>query len=154
MSDQIEIRYAVPNEAEALSQIAIKAKAHWGYPENLMQAWAPELTFSHEYFIENESWVAVMDNRPVAFYTLQDKAGTAWIENLWVLPEYIGKGVGRRLFLHALARARELGYKTLQLEADPNALGFYEKMGMSKIGERRLEAAGQLRVLPMMEINL
>ena len=154
MSDQIEIRYAVPNDAEVLSRIAIKAKAHWGYPENLMQVWMPTLRFDAEYFIENKSWVAVVDNRPVAFYTLQDKAGTAWIENLWVLPEYIGKGVGRRLFLHALSQAREHGYKTLQLEADPNALGFYEKMGMSKIGDRRSDVDGQPRVLPMMEIDL
>ena len=150
----MEIRYAVPEDAETLSQIALKAKAHWGYPENLMQVWMPTLTFDSEYFIENESWVAVVDNRPVAFYTLQDKAGTAWIENLWVLPNYIGKGVGRRLFLHTLSRARELGYKTLQLEADPNAAGFYEKMGMTKIGERHSEADGQPRVLPLMEIDL
>ena len=154
MSDQIEIRYAVPNEAEALSQIAIKAKAHWGYPENLMKVWKPTLTFSPKYFNENESWVAVVDNGPVAFYTLQEKAGTGWIENLWVLPEYIGKGVGRQLFLHALSRAREMGYTILQLEADPNAAGFYEKMGMSRIGERRSEADGQPRVLPIMEIDL
>jgi len=150
----MDIRYAVPDDAEVLSEIAIKAKAHWGYPENLMQVWMPTLTFNSEYFIENESWVAEVDNQPIAFYTLQDKAGTAWIENLWVLPEYIGKGVGRRLFLHALSQARELGYKTLQLEADPNAAGFYEKMGMSKIGERRSDVDGQPRVLPMMEINL
>src|SRR5687768_15699017 len=150
----MEIRSAVPDDAEALSQVALSAKAHWGYPENLMQAWTPELTFSPEYFNDNESWVAIVDDRPVAFYTLQDRAGAAWIENLWVLPNYIGKGVGRLLFLHALSRSRELGYRILQLEADPNAVGFYEKMSMSRIGERRLETAGQARVLPMMEINL
>ncbi|MDQ3004436.1 MAG: GNAT family N-acetyltransferase [Chloroflexota bacterium] len=150
----MEIRYAIPDDAEALSQIAIKAKAHWGYPENLMKVWRPTLTFSPEYFNKNESWVAEVDNQPIAFYTLQENAGTAWIENLWVLPEYIGQGVGRQLFLHALSRARELGYKILQLEADPNAAGFYEKMGMSKIGQRRSEADGQPRVLPIMEIDL
>ena len=152
--DMLEIRYAVPKDAEMLSQVAVLAKAYWGYAENLMQAWTPELTFSPEYFNDNESWMAIVDDRPVAFYTLQDRAGTAWIENLWVLPNYIGKGVGRQLFLHALSRARELGYKILQLEADPNATGFYEKMGMSSISERRSEVDGQPRVLPMMEINL
>ena len=150
----MEIRSAVPIDAKALSQVALSAKAHWGYPENLMQAWVPELTFSSEYFNENESWVAVLDDRLVAFYTLQDKAGIAWIENLWVLPEYIGQGIGKELFLDAALRARQMGYKTLQLEADPNAAGFYEKMGMSKIGERHSEVDGQPRVLPIMEIDL
>ena len=152
--DILEIRYAVPDDADVLSHVALLAKAHWDYPENLMQVWKPTLTFSPEYFNKNESWVAEVDNRPIAFYTLQDKDENAWIENLWVLPEYIGKGVGRQLFLHAMSRAREIGHRILQLEADPNAVGFYEKMGMSKIGERHSEVEGQPRVLPIMEMTL
>jgi ribosomal protein S18 acetylase RimI-like enzyme len=149
-----EIRYAVPDDAEVLSRIALSAKRHWGYPERWMEIWRPQLTFSPGYFDENESWAAEVDNQLIAFYTLRDKDKNAWIENLWVLPNYIGKGVGRQLFLHALSRSRELGYRILQLEADPNALGFYEKMGMRKIGERRSETDGQPRVLPMMEMEL
>ena len=149
-----EIRYAVPDDAEALSQIALSAKAHWGYPERWMEIWRPQLTFSPDYFYENESWVAEVDDQPIAFYTLRDKAGNAWIEDLWVLPEYMGQGIGKQLFLHAVELARHRGYKTLQLEADPNAVGFYEKMGMSKIGERHSEVEGQPRILPIMELDL
>lgn len=147
-----EIRYAVPDDAEGLSQIAIKAKAYWGYPQRWMEIWRPQLTFSPEYFEENESWAAEVNNQPIAFHTLQDKDKNAWIENLRVLPEFIGQGVGRQLFLHAMFRSRELGYGILQLEADPNAVGFYEKMGMRKIGERHSEADGKPRLLPIMEI--
>ena len=125
----ISIRRVLPEEANVLSKIALSAKAHWGYPKRWIEIWTPLLTFSAEYFEENESWAAVLDNKPIAFYTLREKHGHAWIEDLWVLPEFIGQGVGRRLFLDAVARAREKGYKTLQLEADPNAVGFYEKMG-------------------------
>jgi ribosomal protein S18 acetylase RimI-like enzyme len=95
-----------------------------------------------------------MDGTPIAFYTWQDRNGIAWIENLWVSAEYIGMGVGKQLFLHALTCSRESGYKLLQLEADPNALGFYEKMGMNKIGEHKSEVDGQPRMLPIMEIVL
>jgi ribosomal protein S18 acetylase RimI-like enzyme len=91
---------------------------------------------------------------PVAFYTLQEKNGKAWLENLWVLPEYMGKGVGAALFRHAADLARQRGYKKLQLEADPNATGFYIKMGMQPIGERRYELEGQWRILPIMELEL
>jgi ribosomal protein S18 acetylase RimI-like enzyme len=150
----ISIRRALPEEADILTEIALSAKAHWGYPERWMEIWTPLLTFSAEYFEENESWAAVLDNKPIAFYTLQEKHGTAWIEDLWVLPEYIGQGVGKKLFLHALTRTREMGYQTLQLEADPNAVGFYEKMGMHKIGEQIGEVAGQKRILPVMEMEL
>ena len=150
----ISIRRALPEEANVLSKIALSAKAHWGYPERWMEIWTPLLTYSARYFEENESWAAVLDMKSIAFYTLQEKHGTAWIEDLWVLPEYIGQGVGRRLFLDAKSRAYHKGYKTLQLEADPNAMGFYEKMGMHKIGERIGEVEGQPRILPIMEIDL
>ena len=150
----ISIRRAVPQEAHRLTQIAFSAKAHWGYPEGWMEIWKPQLTFTPEYFEQYESWVAVEETMPIAFYTLQERDGNAWLENLWVLPEHIGKGIGKQLFLHAVGVARLHGYNTLQLEADPNAVGFYEKMGMHRIGERRSEIEGQPRVLPVMEFKV
>jgi GNAT superfamily N-acetyltransferase len=150
----IIIRRVLSEEADTLTQIALSAKAHWDYPERWMEIWKPQLTFSPEYFEKNESWVAVDGAKPIAFYTLQEKNRNAWLENLWVLPEYIGRGVGKRLFLHAIEWVRQRGYKILQLEADPNAAGFYEKMGMYKIGEQRSEVEGQPRVLPVMEMKL
>lgn len=150
----ITIRRASPNEAGLLSQIAFSAKQHWGYPEHWMELWKPQLTFSKEYFEENESWVAERNGDLVAFYTLLGQDGIAWIENLWVSPERMGEGVGKCLFLHALELSRQRGFPKLQLEADPNAVGFYEKMGMEKISERRYELEGQLRILPTMEIKL
>jgi ribosomal protein S18 acetylase RimI-like enzyme len=150
----LQIHPAKPDQAEALSQIALAAKRHWGYPERWIEIWKSQLTFRPEYFEENESWVAETDHAPVAFYTLLEKDGSAWIENLWVSPEFIGKGVGKKLFLHALEVSRQRGYKILQLEADPNAAGFYEKMGMKKVGERLSEVEDQPRALPVMEIRL
>lgn len=150
----IAIRPARPEEAPSLSEIALAAKAHWGYPERWMQLWKPQLTFGPDYFEENESWVAEIDHRPAAFYTLLEKDGQAWLENLWVFPEFIGKGIGKRLFFHALELSRQRGFKNLRLEADPNAAGFYQKMGMKKIGEHRSEVEGQPRILPVMELGL
>lgn len=150
----ISIRRVYSEEADNLTGIALAAKAHWGYPEKWMKLWTPQLTFTPEYFEENESWAAELDDEPVAFYTLLDKNGIAWIENLWVLPVSIGKGLGRQLFEHAVELARQRGYKILQLEADPNARGFYEKMGMHMIGERHSEVDGQPRILPVMEMEL
>ena len=148
------IRRVNPKEADTLTHIAISAKRHWGYPEHWLEIWAPQLTFSPEYFDENESWVAEIDNNLVGFYTLQEEDGIAWIENLWVLPEYIGRGIGKQLFVNAVSRSRELGYKVLQLEADPNAIKFYEKMGMYKIGERHSEIEDEPRILPILEMIL
>jgi GNAT superfamily N-acetyltransferase len=148
------IRRALPDEVVVLSKIAFSAKAHWGYPEQWMEIWKPQLTFSPAYFEQNEHWVVDGGGDPIAFYTLLEKGKSAWIENMWVLPEYIGGGIGKRLFLHALTRSRLMGHLVLQLEADPNAVGFYEKMGMVQIGENNHPMEGQPRILPVMEIRL
>jgi ribosomal protein S18 acetylase RimI-like enzyme len=148
------IRPIHPEEADTLSEIAFSAKSHWRYPEHWMEMWRPQLTFTPEYFEATGGWVAVDKETAVGFYTLEEKNGNAWIENLWILPEYIGKGIGKALFLHGLEISRQRGYTILRLEADPNAAGFYEKMGMYKISERQYEIDGQLRILPTMEIRL
>ena len=150
----IQIRQADPDEADTLTQIALAAKAYWGYPKHWIEMWTPELTFVAGYFKANPSWVASDDEGPVAFYTLLDHNGIAWIENLWVMPEFMGLGVGKQLFRHALEVARQRGYTRLQLEADPNAIGFYEKMGMHKISERTYDMEGQSRMLPIKEMNV
>jgi len=150
----MKIRRAVPEDAEVLSQIAFSAKAHWRYPTQWMEIWKPQLVFPPEYFEKNESWVAEADAIPIGFYTLQERDGQAWIENLWIFPEFIGQGIGKQLFLHALSRSRLKGNLVLKLEADPNAVGFYEKLGMVKIGERQYEVEGQSRILPLMKMKL
>lgn len=151
---ELQIRRVLPEEADSLSQIAFAAKAHWGYPNRWLEIWKPLLTFTPEYFEKNEGWVAETDGILIAFYTLEQKDGNAWLEDLWVSPTFMGKGVGKRLFLHAAELSRQRGFRTLQLEADPNAMGFYERMGMHKIGERHLEIESQPRVLPIMELKL
>jgi GNAT superfamily N-acetyltransferase len=150
----IKIRRVRPEEADALTQIAIAAKRYWKYPKHWMELWIPQLTFTPEYFEAHESWAVEQDGNPIAFSTLEERSDNFWVENMWVLPEYIGKGIGKVLFTHAVELARQRGYKTLQLEAEPNAVGFYEKMGLRVIGQHQYELDGQPRILPLMEMIL
>ena len=41
-----------------------------------------------------------------------------------------------------------------KIESDPNAQGFYERMGATKVGEVAGEANGQPRILPLLTIDL
>jgi len=148
------IRRALPADAEALSAIAFASKSYWGYPQQWLDAWKPQLTFASEYFEVHESWVMETDEIPIGFYTLLEKNNKAWIENVWVLPEFIGKGMGKQLFQHAVSASRSKGHLILQLEADPNAVGFYEKMGMRQIGVTHYDFLGIPRRLPLMEMTL
>lgn len=150
----IEIRCVEIKDIEALSQLAFAAKAYWGYPASWMEQWRKYFIYTPEYFAENESWVAVCDGELAGFCTLLEKDGNAWLENLWVKPEMMGKGIGRQLFNYVVETARSRGYQKMRLEADPHAEEFYKHMGMVKVGEKPADMEGQPRILPLMEIDL
>ena len=94
------------------------------------------------------------DEKAIGFYAIAVKAKRANLEHLWVLPDYMGKGIGAKLFRHALSRCKEIGVHMLEIESDPNAQGFYERMGARRVGEAIGEVDSQPRVLPVLEITL
>ncbi len=149
-----EILRASPDQAEALTQIAFAAKRHWGYPERWIEIWSPILTISPEFIEQHDTYSAQKDGKPVGFYALSVEDKKASLEHLWVLPDHMGEGIGKALFKHALARCREIGVDILEIESDPNAQGFYERMGAKKVGQIAGEVDGHLRVLPILEIKL
>jgi ribosomal protein S18 acetylase RimI-like enzyme len=149
----LEIQRATPDQAETLTQIAFAAKRYWGYPERWIQIWSPILTITPEFIERNEIYVAFLDKMPVGFCAISVEFNRASVEHLWVLPEHMGKGVGKELFKYMLARCEELSVRVLEIESDPNAQGFYERMGAKKVGEIVGEVDGQPRVLPLLEIK-
>lgn len=154
MKRELTILRARPEHAGTLTNIAITSKRHWGYPERWIEIWTPQLTISPEYILGNETWLAAINEEPVAFYALKQDGESWWLDHLWVLPSSMGQGLGTFLFHHALTRCRKHGASILKIESDPHAAGFYEKMGAQKVDEHYTEIDGQLRYLPVMEINL
>lgn len=145
---------AQPEHADILTQITIAAKRHWNYPENWIQIWLPLLTITPEYISGHETWIATLNDKPVAYYSLKEAENALWLDNLWVLPGHMGKGIGKELFIHALERSRKRGISVIKIEADPNAQPFYEHMGARKISEHHSEIEGHPRILPIMEIYI
>ena len=154
MKRELTLERAHPEHADTLTRIAIESKRHWGYPENWIQLWLPQLTISSEYILANETWLASINDEPAAFYSLKQEEGLWWLDQFWVRPEAMRQGLGAFLFRHAQRRAKLRGASVLRVESDPNAQGFYEKMGARKVDEHRGEVEGQQRILPVMEINL
>src|SRR5262245_38670240 len=105
------IRRATPEEAATLTNIALAAKRHWGYPEHWIKHWEADLTISPEFIEHNEVYVAESDGNPQGFYALAIEDTKAELEHMWVLPDYIGTGIGKDLFLDAMDRAGALRIK-------------------------------------------
>ena len=144
----------MPGDSEALTCIAFAAKRHWGYPEFWIQHWNESLTITSGFVRDNEVYVAVAGGEPVAFYALMGNGRKVELEHLWVSPGWIGRGIGRVLFEHAMREAALGGASSVEIEADPNAEGFYRRMGARRTGENVYEIEGHQRVLPLMVVDM
>jgi GNAT superfamily N-acetyltransferase len=145
----MQIIKAKPEDAPALTRIAVSSKRHWGYPKSWIQSWLNVLTITPEFIRDNETHVAMVEVQAIGFYALGLNGDRLDLLHLWVLPRGMGRGVGRALFVHAVDRTREMGFRALEIESDPNAAGFYQRMGAHRIGSRVQEIEGKPRELPV-----
>ncbi len=149
----MNIRPASPSDADALTRIAHEAKKHWGYPEHWLKHWQNDLTVSPDFISANNVYVAEDDAEPLGFYALVTKQEKTELDHLWVTPAHIGTGVGKQLFIHAMQTAAGQSIDAVEILSDPNAAGFYRKMGAHQIGEAVSEIDGQSRNLPRLTID-
>jgi N-acetylglutamate synthase-like GNAT family acetyltransferase len=150
----LQIRRARPDEAGVLTEIAHAAKRHWGYPENWIEHWKSDLTITPDFIAQNEMYVAVAGEEIVGCCAITFSKSTAELEHMWIRPERMGAGVGRALFTRARERAADLNVPVMELSADPNAEGFYQRMGARRIGEVPAEIEGKPRTLPRMSVDV
>ncbi len=142
---------ACAEDAHTLTEIAIAAKSHWGYPPSWIRRWQEALTVTPHYVIGHPTYAAVLEGRVVGFYVLEFEGVDALLEHLWVLPPFMGRGVGRALFEHAELVARGGGAVRLRMEGDPHAEKFYTRMGATVYGWEPADMDGQKRFLPLLE---
>ena len=129
------IRRGRPDEADALTALATRSKAHLGYDADFMERIRDAMSLSPPDVETDDVWVLEDElGRVVGFHRVI-AGDPVEVEDLWVEPDAMGAGHGRRLFEHAVAIAASTGARALELDADPNARGFYERMGMVHIGD-------------------
>ncbi|MDF7816306.1 GNAT family N-acetyltransferase [Runella sp. MFBS21] len=97
------------------------------------------------YFKENiandtfVAWLAEVDGQIIATsglcffqivpgYTLQD-GKIAYILNIYTLPEWRGRGIGKRIFEYILEETKQRGYQRISLHATSDGQPIYEKFG-------------------------
>ena len=149
----IAFRSARPEEAAALTELCLCAKAVWGYGEDFIAACRAELTLTPDQIAGSRVRVAEEEGELVGMAELHFDRGTAQLDKLYIAPTALRRGAGRALFLWALAEARRAGATEMTIDADPNAADFYRRMGASDDG---LVPSGSIpgRRLPRLKLNL
>ena len=146
------IRPARPDEGELLREIAVAAKSHWGYEPDWVREWAARGDFSPQALRDRDVFVAEIDGGVVGWAAAVFAGDVWWLDDLWIVPEAMRVGIGRRLFQHAATLGRQRGATRMEWEAEPNALGFYEKMGARHVRDNAPNEWG--RVIAVMAVDL
>ncbi len=148
------IRAARPEEAAALSALALAAKAHWGYPASFLAlcraalAVDPAMIRSRLFRLAQSA-----DGGILGFYGFEPEPDGIGLSHLFVRPEAIGTGIGRALWRDAVETARRRGHDQLIVVGDPHAAGFYRRMGARPAGARPSEI-DPARPLPLFRYPL
>ncbi|WP_088894413.1 GNAT family N-acetyltransferase [Leptolyngbya ohadii] len=155
---QLLIRAAQPNDVADIFDL-IKALAEY---EKLSHQVTGNIELLKQHLFGNrpciEAIVADIGGNSVGFAlfftsysTFLTKPGL-YLEDLFVLPEYRGQGIGKALLSHLAKLVRERDYGRLEwsvLDWNAPAIGFYERMGATVLPDWRIcrvtgEAIGQL----------
>ena len=146
----MEIKKARIVDAEILTDLTLKSKAYWKYGDEQIENWRADLSISSQYISENEVYNLLYGNQIIAYYSYFSLGRKkVKLDNMFIHPDFIGKGYGKMLMSHFMRRVKRQGFIRVALDADPNAKGFYMKRGFRVIGKQ--ETSINNRFLPIME---
>ena len=147
------IKRAHKNDSPKISEVCFLSKAYWGYSKEQMERWRDDLTIDPGYIQKNEVFVLVNEDEIIGFYSyFEDKNKSVMLDNVFLLPAFIGKGLGRFLMDDFIQRVKNEGYLSIILHADPHATNFYSKYGFKIMGKKQTSIEG--RYMPIMELSL
>lgn len=142
---------ANPDDHKILTEITKKSKAYWGYSDEQIEIWSEFLTVTKEYIETKSVYNLIIDDQIVGYYSFfHESENIIKLDNLFVLPDFIGKGFGKMLLNDFFIRLKNIDVEKVILNSEPNAEEFYTKFGFVKVGQ--IETSIKDRYLPIMEL--
>ena len=130
-------RPATPNDLDAVRGVFRRAALHWDDDRAWLLANPHHLEWDGGAL--DRTLVADDGRAVLGFGGGVPREGVFEVEDLFVDPPAMGRGVGRILVAALADRARALGLPALEVTGNPRALGFYEAVGFRVIGEAATE---------------
>ncbi len=101
-----------------------------------------EKVYRETFALPDVEYVVVCDDETsdiVGAAGVRNIVGTGEITNVMLLPEYRGRGLGKRMLSELLERGKKLGANDFTLEvrkSNETAIGLYERLGFESAGIR------------------
>ena len=128
------IRLGTAADLAAASDVYRRASlSNAGDRDNLL-AHPEYLILGPERLAEGRTHVAEEDGSVVGFATWAETAGTIELEDLFVDPDYMRRGIATELVNCIAEILRARGAERLEVTANPHAMGFYRAAGFTDCG--------------------
>src|SRR5689334_19495610 len=128
------IRLGVLADLSAATEVYRSASlSNAGDRDNLL-AHPEHLILRPEGLAEGRTYVAEEDGSLVGFATWIEADGTIELEDLFVHPGWMRRGIATALVNHIAGVLRARGVQRLEVTANPHALGFYNAAGFIDCG--------------------
>ena len=147
---EILIREAVPAEYPALAGVFRRASWSNEGDREFLSAHPHLLQLESEIFDKGRLRVADVDGVIVGFAVTIDADGVWDLDDLFVDPEWMRRGIGSRLVDDAIDDARRRSIPAIEVTANEHALDFYERAGFVVVGE----AATMAGTSPRMRLDV
>ena len=131
----MQVRTASIGERAALSALAFRSKAHWGYDAEFMEKVREGLMVPEEHLQAGYVHVLEDGGETAGFFSFIPVDEQWELDFVFIDPPVIGKGYGRALWDAVLQEAKRRGVTEFTVTADPYAEGFYLKMGAVRVSE-------------------
>jgi GNAT superfamily N-acetyltransferase len=130
----VMIRLGTPADLAAATSVYRRASlSNAGDRDNLL-AHPEYLILGPEGLAEGRTHVAEEDGSLVGFATWAEAAGVMELEDLFVDPGYMRRGIAAALVSRITEVLRARGVERLEVTANPHALGFYRAVGFIDCG--------------------
>lgn len=123
------IRVAVAADVGALREVYRRSSLSNEGDRAALLAHPEALEFARGAVDAHRVRVAVVGSRIVGFATVVPDGEVGELEDLFVDPDWMRRGIARMLALDAVDNARAQGLSRIEVTANPHALGFYESVG-------------------------
>lgn len=137
MPPDLVIVPAKEESLDAINALIARSKAYWSWPTEYLEQALVLQRVDADYLRGHHSFeVLYRKNELVGFFAVASGHDRVVLDNLWVAPEMIGRGIGRRACEYVFQLARDHGWTELWVVPDPPAEGFYQRMGFIDTGEQ------------------
>lgn len=133
------IRGATPDDLAALRDVYRRASLSNDGDRAVLLAHPEALDYSDAWVVQGLTRVAVLDDRVVGFATVVPHGGRGELEDLFVAPELMRRGIARALIADAVERARGDGTTRIDVTANEHAAAFYAAVGFVAAGSADTE---------------